>query len=234
MDKDLQLGADLGPLHRTVRRALLKGCTPGANRLRGSPTSSYCLDGSAALPQRLGGHPSDPRRGRRRPLAPAGSENNLYIRGCSAPDNQRMKASRGSARIRLLWRTRRRHRIVNLARDGHLCRESMGGVVGAVEEMVRWSRPLLRPPRRVDSAGWVPPRFGGTRTAECRTRMGRLLVLMNGASHRSRARAHIILTRGRLRPPQRCHFNHVGGTRHSPMIPSKKSEEKPSQIGGIN
>jgi hypothetical protein len=44
-DKDLQLGADPGPLHRTIRRALLEGCTLGANRLEGTPTSSRRLDG---------------------------------------------------------------------------------------------------------------------------------------------------------------------------------------------
>jgi hypothetical protein len=78
-DKDLQLGADLGPLHWTVRRAMLGGCTIGANRLGGSIASPHHLDGRAALPQLLGGYPPDLRRGRGRSLAPAGDEGRRRI-----------------------------------------------------------------------------------------------------------------------------------------------------------
>jgi hypothetical protein len=87
-DKELQFGADPGPLHRTVRRALLGGCTLGANRHKGSITSPHRLNGGTLLPRLLGGYPFDLRRGRGWPLAPAGDEGNLNVWGSAAPDNQ--------------------------------------------------------------------------------------------------------------------------------------------------
>jgi hypothetical protein len=130
----------------------------GATRLvptdsGGCPTSTRRLDGSAALPQLLGGYPSDLRCGRGRPLAPACGEGNLYVRGSAASDNQRLEAPRGGARIRLLRRARHRRRACR----SRPRRVPLQGVrvraVGAVEEMARWQRPLLRPVGRVDSAG---------------------------------------------------------------------------------
>jgi hypothetical protein len=107
-DENLHLGTDPGPLHRIVRRALLGGCTLGADRLGGYLTSSRRLDGGAALPRLLGGCPSNLRRGRGLPLAPACSMGNLYVRVSAAPDHQRLKAPQGDAEIRLLRRARRR------------------------------------------------------------------------------------------------------------------------------
>jgi hypothetical protein len=80
----------------------------GAPLTRGLPPSSPWLDDGTALPRLLGGYPSELHHDRGWPLAPAGREGNLYFWGSAAPDDQRLKAPRGSARIRLHRRARRR------------------------------------------------------------------------------------------------------------------------------
>jgi hypothetical protein len=57
--ENLHLGADQGPLHRVVRRSLLGGCTLGANRLGGCPTSIHRFDSDTALPRLLEGYSFD-------------------------------------------------------------------------------------------------------------------------------------------------------------------------------
>jgi hypothetical protein len=55
-------------------------------------------------------------------------------------------------------------------------------MVGPIEEMAGWSRPLLRPPRWVGPTSQVSLRLGGTRPARRNAGTDHLLVLSGRVS----------------------------------------------------
>jgi hypothetical protein len=130
--------------------------SPALRRLGGCPASSRRLDGGDALPQLLGGYPSDLRHDRGRPLTPATRERNLYIWGSTASYDQRLKAPRGSARIRPLRRAQESVSI-SLATDASAGSLSRGGQSHRRDGEVRAAAPLTAWAGRLDEAGPSAP-----------------------------------------------------------------------------
>jgi hypothetical protein len=68
-------------------------------------------------------------------MAPASRERNLHVWSSTAPDDRRLKAPWGGARIRPCDVLGVNAELVNLAHNGRLCRES---VSGRSEPLKRW------------------------------------------------------------------------------------------------
>jgi hypothetical protein len=96
------------------------------SRLGGYSASTRRLNGGniPPPPHSLGGCSPDLCDGRGWTVAPTGDKGQMNVWGSTAPDDQRLQASRGSAWLSRWRRTRHRRRVRRPPRDRRLCRES--------------------------------------------------------------------------------------------------------------